>query len=396
MTPFQEHCLRVSALAAEIGRRAGLSEMEQSCLKEAGLIHHDTYMGTATGRLAAWLNHPSAAPLSNEVVRALRIFHGQDSAADPEARNLAEALRVADAFDEMLEFRRFEARPVAELLTEIAELESTLGGTGVAATALSDLCRDRRNEILAAAGRLPVSAIAVLRNLVRVPSNQVTVTALKAAAESDAVLAADLLRAVNSPVQSPHQRLSSLVQAIQYLGTAAAREVLIAGAMRILCASSAVRSLWQHSLRVAADSQSLAERLDLDPSEAYLAGLLHDIGRLAMQCLHGETAETYQRLREREVPSVWAEWVAFEYDHAEIGATLMENWGASRALIDGIRLHHQPEAGDSHLASILYLAETRNDDRESMPAPDRVIGALADCGLTGDELTSRQSQRIAI
>jgi HD-like signal output (HDOD) protein len=88
--------------------------------------------------------------------------------------------------------------------------------------------------------------------------------------------------------------------------------------------------------------------------------------------------------------------VAFEYDHAEIGATLMENWGASRALIDGIRLHHQPEAGDSHLASILYLAETRNDDRESMPAPDRVIGALADCGLTGDELTSRQSQRIAI
>lgn len=399
MTALQEHCRRVSALSVEIGFRSGLSEEARSRLAQVGLIHHDTYTGTATGRLAAWLNDPSAAPLSNEVVRALRSFHGQND-EDPEAMRLAEILRVANAFDEMLEFRRFEPGPVGPLVGEIAELERSLKAAGGAAAALAEICRDRLSAVLAAAERLPVSAIAALRNLLRVSGHQVTVAALRTVAESDPALAADLLRATNSAVQSPHQRLTSLVQAIQYLGTEAAQQVLIAGAMRILCASSAVRSLWQHSLRVAADTQSMAERLDLDAGEAYMAGLLHDIGRLAMECLRGETAETYFRLRERGVPSVWAEWVSFQHDHAEIGALLMENWGASHAVVDGIRLHHQPEAGHSVLASVLYLSESRNDDRESVAAEDRLLFALDACGLTREELArlgpSRGGLRIAM
>jgi putative nucleotidyltransferase with HDIG domain len=391
MTTVDEHCRRVAGLCGEISRQLGLSEPARKHLESAALSHHaNAHAGKATARLAAWLNQSSESlsdpPISNESVRALRIFHGGEAGCDdPEAQKMGEVLRLANSFDEMLEFRRFDPRPVASLLPELDGLERYLGGTSRAAEALAVVCRDRSKEILAAAGRLPVSAISVLRQLVCVPASRATVSDLKAVGQSDPALTAALLQAVNSAAQSPPQKISSVGQAIQYLGTETAHEVLVSQATRMLFASSAVHSLWQHSLSVAADTRWLAKQEGLDGNEAFLAGLLHDIGRLTITCLGGEGAQTYARLREWTVPAVWAEWVAFQSDHAEIGALLMEKWGASQTVVDAIRFHHQPENCRSRLAAMLYLMETRNDDGENDEEPERLLFVLDQCGLTPDD-----------
>ncbi|MEI9973617.1 MAG: HDOD domain-containing protein [Ignavibacteriota bacterium] len=136
-------------------------------------------------------------------------------------------------------------------------------------------------------------------------------------------------------------------------------------------------TLWPHSVAVA----ELAEQLacvagGVDPGEAYLAGLLHDVGRIALREAALYDAARVQGLVESGCPATYAEELILRTDHAELGAQIAREWRLPEPLAVAIRQHHHPEATNSRLAHVLYLAEYLSNSNED-PAVDFAPGVGA-------------------
>jgi len=124
-----------------------------------------------------------------------------------------------------------------------------------------------------------------------------------------------------------------------------------------LFASSTLAELWRHSQLVAATAHELAGECAYDQEVAYVAGLLHDIGRLVIaRYPSGMHADETDRIA-AGFPRVYAETFVYGADHASIGSELLTKWRLPAEIIDAVACHHCPEITEAVLASILYLAE---------------------------------------
>jgi putative nucleotidyltransferase with HDIG domain len=140
--------------------------------------------------------------------------------------------------------------------------------------------------------------------------------------------------------------------------------------------------LWKHSVEVAAYAAELAILCGCDREEAFTAGLLHDIGRLAMAKLDGNTLDRRARLAELKLPTAWIDLVTCRHDHAEIGGSLLQSWSFPQSTVEAVQHHHSPERSESKLAAVVYLAEVRTGSAEDMPSLVRNGSALARTGLS--------------
>ncbi|HEX3593899.1 MAG TPA: response regulator, partial [Polyangiaceae bacterium] len=135
-----------------------------------------------------------------------------------------------------------------------------------------------------------------------------------------------------------------------------------------------------HSLRVAHIAQRMMERGSLG-EDAFLAGILHDVGRLvlASRC-PGPFAEALAEQKSSGFTLTDAERTVFGVTHAEAGAYLLGIWGLPLDLVDAVLCHHGEPAthsGASPIARVVYLAnllahdpDAAIDDEEQEPASD--------------------------
>lgn len=121
------------------------------------------------------------------------------------------------------------------------------------------------------------------------------------------------------------------------------------------------KELWRHSIAVALMSENLCKTLNTrDPGMIFTGGLLHDIGKIALQENVGEYFEQLQKLVDKEKLSFEeAENKLLGIDHSEVGAMIAEHWQFSPQIIDIIRWHHNPDgAPDAALAiDIVHAAD---------------------------------------
>jgi putative nucleotidyltransferase with HDIG domain len=115
---------------------------------------------------------------------------------------------------------------------------------------------------------------------------------------------------------------------------------------------------FNHSFAVAITSQEIGLMCDVSPMEAYVAGILHDVGQLWFHVVNVSAfSQAYQlasvdgRLLEREAE-------IFGADHSEIGAKLAEFWNLPQAVVEAIRLHHDDTAATGNLQAVIGLGET--------------------------------------
>lgn len=109
------------------------------------------------------------------------------------------------------------------------------------------------------------------------------------------------------------------------------------------------RSLWVHAIRVACASRCLTQLSrdrELDPEQAYLAGLLHDVGRFL---LFDTNSESLRQVDESEWDDI-SELAATEkqllgFDHAELGAMACKHWALPHEIERIVRRHHSPRIG---------------------------------------------------
>jgi putative nucleotidyltransferase with HDIG domain len=373
----EAHYQRVAVLAREIAR----SFTARAELKE----------GLREIEALAWLHECprdifSDLAEANPVVRGLLRAQGNEPGA-----LMSEIVTLANSLDEMIEWLPVEHQTVTQMLDELKEMNGLGLWRPEVEAALRRIVKANWETVLSAGARLPVASIGAVRNLGVTSEAEVSAELLYQTAGHDPVLTGDLLRVVNSwACPSLRRRISSLREAIFHLGTASARTVLLAAAARKVYASKSILGLWKHSVEVAAHAQRMGELADFDPEVAFLGGLVHDVGRLAIEMLDADTLALRSRLSEPGIPVVWVDLLTCRHDHAEIGGALLWRWNFPRMVVDAVTLHHSPERSASKLAAILYLAEVRSGGLEDEPSQVKFNSALKTAGLTREQFRTSQ------
>ncbi|MFC1524098.1 HDOD domain-containing protein [Thermodesulfobacteriota bacterium] len=171
----------------------------------------------------------------------------------------------------------------------------------------------------------------------------------------DHILAAKLLKLVNSAFYGFPQKISSLSNAIILLGFNVIKSLIISASIFEVMETQDVE-LWEHSLGCAVVSSVLAKRLGLsEPEEISTAGLIHDIGKVAIKMeLPAEHVLINQLLEERRISRHEAEMEVLGLEHSEIGGWLAKTWNLPNKLVEPIACHHDPRlARNEQLASAI-------------------------------------------
>lgn len=191
------------------------------------------------------------------------------------------------------------------------------------------------------------------------------------------------MRAANSALFKGRNDISTINRAVARLGVCTARKVIFAIAFRPIFVRPSMHSLLRHSLAMADLAHHLAaQTLVADPEEAFLCGLLHDIGKLLMDQLNLFDSARMRGLVENGCPQVYAENLLFGHDHGSVGGQIAATWRFPARLVDAIRHHHQPELANSPLAHVLYLAESQLEPSEDLVSEVRAHLCLGSTGLT--------------
>ena len=120
-------------------------------------------------------------------------------------------------------------------------------------------------------------------------------------------------------------------------------------------------TFWRHGIYTGIAARELAVQTDcLNPERLFVAGLLHDVGSLAINRKYPEIAERNIIASEgNEQNLAQLERQELGFDHAELGAMMFANWNLPEATCHAIRYHHEPNAatGSAHEAGIIHVAD---------------------------------------
>jgi len=171
----------------------------------------------------------------------------------------------------------------------------------------------------------------------------------------DHILAAKLLKLVNSAFYGFPQRISSLSSAIILLGFNVVKSLIISASIFEVMEDQDVE-LWEHSLGCAVVCSVIAKRLGVsEPEEVSTAGLIHDIGKVAIKMeLAAEYKQINKMMLKDNISMQQAELAILGLDHAEAGGWLTKNWNLPNKLIEPVSCHHDPrKAKDEQLNSAI-------------------------------------------
>lgn len=181
----------------------------------------------------------------------------------------------------------------------------------------------------------------------------------------DPIITTKVLRMINSPIYGFPGRIYSVNQAVILLGLNVVKGLLLSVSVFDLMKKVMV-GLWEHSLACAITSRLMAKKKGLkEPEESSIAGLLHDIGKVALLLQFQEYYDSVMNLAEKKgVVIMEAEKEIFGIDHAKAGEWMAEKWSFPKNLIEIIGYHHRPnlskifivETSIVHLADILVRA----------------------------------------
>lgn len=185
---------------------------------------------------------------------------------------------------------------------------------------------------------------------------------------NDPALSARVLKVVNSAFYALPGQIGSINRAIVLLGLNAVKNIAIAASLAKLfrggrlCPTLAARDLWENAIGVAAGVKLLSERVELGlPDEAFLSGLIHDIGVMVeMQARRPKLLQVVERVEQQGVSFRDAELAVFGVTHEQFGHALCEKWKFPTFLQQVAGFHHRPmelTAESRTIACLVHVAD---------------------------------------
>lgn len=197
--------------------------------------------------------------------------------------------------------------------------------------------------------------------------------------ERDPALSALLLKVVNSPFFGFFGEVNSPVRAVALLGTEALKGLVLSASIvneeGDMAKRFPIRGMARHSRDVALVARCIALTETGDKSfaeKAFLAGLLHDVGKLLfMRILGQEYADIIEEAKRRGARLHDVEQDRYDVNHGELGAYLLGIWGISAQVVEAVRDHHKPvvaEKGKLNLDLCLHTADVLVQSLSGDPA----------------------------
>jgi putative nucleotidyltransferase with HDIG domain len=236
-------------------------------------------------------------------------------------------------------------------------------------------------EILGRMGSLPTLPTLYMELVEVLNRPNARIDEIASIISQDIGMSAKVLQLVNSTMFGISRHVTTLQTAVTLLGVnfisslVLTAEVFHAYEHRSEEARVRMSALQRHSLLVADIAASLVAD-GRQAESAYIAGMLHDVGRLAlMDCLPGEFQQICELARERGVPLQDVEEEVLGVTHTQVGAYLLRLWHLPEAVVEAVAFHHRPSAIGS-AAPMIPLAVHVADALAHEAAPEL---AVADC-----------------
>ena len=204
--------------------------------------------------------------------------------------------------------------------------------------------------------------------------------------QRDPGLTAGLLKLCNSPIYSFRRRIGSPAEALVLVGNLTFARLCFALSLEPVLHRDLpgyqldLDTLWQHSLATAYGAAFLVKSIGQPglKDRAFTAGLLHDIGKLVLDAglAEGEMEGRPENTTSGNTsPSLAQERQKTGFDHAEVGAALLDSWQLPTELVAAVRWHHTPfAAGESRrLALAVCVADQVSHFATNLKAGSRAI-----------------------
>ncbi|MHC4946707.1 MAG: HDOD domain-containing protein [Planctomycetota bacterium] len=230
---------------------------------------------------------------------------------------------------------------------------------------------------------------------------------------NDPALCSRILKVVNSAFYGLPRQIGSINRAVVLLGLNAVKNIAIAASLTKLfrggelCPKFSARDLWIHSIATAAGGKMICDTLKLGlPDEAFLAGLIHDIGIMVeMQSARDKLIQIFDELEIDEDGAPSGDLRTYEQriigaDHCAFGAALCETWKFPKSFAYVAGHHHDPlalPAGARMLSAVIYTADRLAAEagfgfRADLQSLDPEPAILDEIRMTSDQLAAVREQ----
>jgi len=264
------------------------------------------------------------------------------------------------------------------------------------------LVKPALRALIARTTSLP-STPAIYQELVRIlQSPEVSVQQIGATLARDMGMTAKVLQLVNSAFFGLRRHITSPEEAVMFLGIDTVKALALSASAfssfdASRCPQFSIEELQRHSTQVAAIAREIAASRNLygpAQDDAFVAGLLHDVGRVVMVAHHADQyCRALSAVAAGNRTSSEAELEIFGTTHAEVGSYLLWLWGLPDSVVEAVAFHHHPSRSPDrcfgpiaavHVASV--LAKTQPDAMQTA-GQELDLAYLTHIGVTAEELT---------
>ena len=221
---------------------------------------------------------------------------------------------------------------------------------------------EKLREVVGQVGTLPSFPALYLDIMKELAAADPTVENVADIISKDPSMTAKMLQIVNSAALGLTRKVGTPFEAVQFLGMGTVRS-LVLSAHIFSCFEHtnlkgfAITDLWNHGMKTGALARMIARFQDAEEGEAedaYIAGMLHDIGKLMLADSLSEPFQQALALAEdRGIPLHQAELEVFGASHAGVAAYLLGLWGLPASIVEAVAFHHTPAKSDARVFTTL-------------------------------------------
>ena len=231
---------------------------------------------------------------------------------------------------------------------------------------MSETSTDLNKRLATAVEKMPAFPKSVQRVLELSRDINCSPKDLVSVIEKDPVMTMKLLRVLNSAYYSFPKQITSVNQSVIYLGMNTIKNMALSFAVigvlpQHNAAGFDMQKYLMHSLTTASLARILCQKFgddETDPGDCYLAGLLHDFGKVIFaQHMPEEFKAAMHFSSENNIPLHNAEQQIIGVDHTVAGAMLVEKWQFQKSLNDTIRNLHAGSPTTSAMHDCLFVAD---------------------------------------
>lgn len=278
----------------------------------------------------------SSSPAKSELTKKASVNSMGTALEDPVEGEMLQTKGWWDAADQMIEFAEravFVAGP-----SEIEMVENI------------------NKRLKAGKYSLPVLPATLIRVIDHANRPEPDFKAIADIIRTDPAIAGEVMSLVNSAAYASSTPIKDLQRAIIHVGSRRIRSLALAVAARLTvfrnCDQRRAEKLWMHSLATAILARAIARASSGEPEEAFLAGLMHDVGKTVVL---GLVAEEERARPKSPIPDTLVEKL-FEDCHTGTGVAIAREWQLPKELQESIEHHHSLRPFSPPLVATTALA----------------------------------------